>query len=435
MIAIRQSFIYLKDYIEELLMKLEHLIQMIESGTCPEGKLHIREVHDFTVRDDSLSVLLEALKKPNNVRRICLSSTISAESMEQLAQFLENNSQVESFELWNSYCDLNKSNDIIESFARVVKNNKTLTHMVLSGVGLEKTDTTSFFKALKDNTTVEYLSLYTSRLSTLDSARQIAEVISHNKTLKTLKLSDHWFREEGLAVIAESLLSNTTLEHLDVSGHRVCDSGASLFAEVLAKDIPLKSIRFFSSEIKAPGATALANSLVSNTHLTDLDLGCDSIGKEGTLALAKALETNRSLQSLKIGVYSASGEGVTAFANMLEKNTSLTEFDYNSFYTSGDGMDKLRIDIGLTRNKIAHLKGQEASEEFKDAVKELTKLQHQFDHKIKPANFSDYVDFRIQMMRAGRRGCCAFPFAGGVATTSEQSEEAEESSENTPTMK
>jgi len=417
-------------------MQLESFLKMIREVKCLNGKLTIRDIYDFRVEDKHLSEILEALKNSNGVREIFLESNLTANGVHELAKFLEDNNEIESVSLWNQDRYHYPQNDTIGCFVPVIQKNKTLKRLVLTGIGAEKADTTQFFEALKVNNQIEHLSLYNNRFESCEMANQIATLISSNTVLKTLNLNGHYFKENELKIIADSLASNKTLEEIDVDGFRVGNEGASIFATELAKDINLKAIRFFDSTITAPGAIALANSLVTNTHLTTLDLGCDSIGLEGTLALAKALETNRKLQVLKIGVYSANDEGVKAFADMLEKNTSLIEFDYNPFYTKGNGMDKLRIDMSLTRNKIAfleHQTGQAAIEQRQEAVEKLKELEAQYQQKITPPNFSEYVDMRIAATRAGRWGCCAFPFfAGSVAASSSNEEDCSENKTSSP---
>lgn len=338
-------------------MKLAHFLKTIEEGTCPEGELRIRDIYDFSVEDADLNDILDALKQPNNVRKIFLESSLSADGIQKLAQFLEHNKQIESLELWNEQFGFRTKNDIIDCFVPVLQNNKTLKRLKLSGVGVQHANTAALFKTLEVNHTLEHLTLYDNRFVDFDTAYQIAEMIFNNKTLKSLDLNGHYFKAADLAIIVAALQSNETLDHLDLSGHQVNNEGAILFADALAQDIHLKSLKLFNSEITAYGAVALANSLVTNTHLNKLDINGNSINTAGTLAFAKALEQNRALRELSIGVYSANGKGVTAFADMLERNTSLIKFDYNSSYTSGDSRDKSRIDKALARNKT--LKQQE----------------------------------------------------------------------------
>lgn len=397
-------------------MKLEDFLKMIKTGTCPDGELFIRSVYDFDVQDEHLDQILEALKQPNNVRTISLESRLSAVGIQKIAKFLEDNTQIESLNIWNNY-GFDKNNNL-DYFVPVLQKNKTLKHLQLSRIGVADSNTAPFSQALKNNTTLESIEFYDNDFSSIEVARQIADIISNNTTLKTLSLNGHWFGNDSLALIADSLASNKTLEDLDISSefNLECDNrdeSAKLFAHQLAKNIDLKSLRCFSSKITAPGAIALAKSLSTNNHLISLDLGCNSIDL-GSLAFADVLKNNQTLRNLKIAVYSAGNETVKAFADMLEHNTTLTEFDYDPFNTKGDGMDKLRIDMGLTRNEIAYLQTQpcqkENKEKLKRAQEKLKSLEIQYKRHITPPNFSDYVEMRIKAMEAGQGGCCAFPF-------------------------
>lgn len=207
-------------------MRLEALLEKIKNSTYSEDELKIRGVYDFTVSDDNLSDLLDALKQPNNIRKIFLESNLTVKGIQMLAKFLENNTQVESLELWNPQFSFhNKINDNLSCFVPAVQHNKTLKRLVLYGIGVENSQLATFFDALKENNSIEFLSLPDNNFNHSDVARQIAEVISNNKTLKTLNLGGHWFEEEELNIIANALLSNTTLENLDVSGPWVNDEG------------------------------------------------------------------------------------------------------------------------------------------------------------------------------------------------------------------
>lgn len=63
----------------------------------------------------------------------------------------------------------------------------------------------------------------------------------------------------------------------------------------------------------------------------------------------------------------------------------------------------------------------EIGEKLQKATDKLNDLQAQYKQHITPANFSDYVQLRIQAMRSGQGGCCAFPFWGGNKTSSNPS--------------
>lgn len=347
-------------------MKLEDFLMMIKKGTCEKGKLRIRSVYDFSVDDKDLDAILEALKQPNNVRSMCLTSNLSSDGIQKLTRFLENNTQIESLYLDNEYFSFRSNNENIEYFVPVIQKNKTLKYLTLSGIGVQYANTAQFFEALKSNSTIESLSLYGTCFNTLDVAHQIADLISCNTILKSLHLTGHWFEQECLGIIAASLTSNNNLKELDISGSSFIfkNEAAILFANELAKNINLKSIRLFNSGITASGTTALANSLLTNTNLTKLDLDCNSITKDGTKALAKALETNHSLRSLAIGVC-PTNEGIKAFANSLDKNTSLTEFNYIDSYTTPlDSKDTARVARSLSRNKKEQ---EEQKKQLKDA--------------------------------------------------------------------
>ena len=404
-------------------MRLERFIDMIQAGRCPDGKLEIQGTYNFVVKDKHLDALLEALRQPNNVRSIFFESNLSPSSIQKMAQFLENNVQIESFSLWNTSVGMNKTNENLEYFIPVIQNNTTLKRLHLNRIGAQYTESSScsFFEALKKNHSLEILSLWDNFFQGPKIAQQIADVITINTSLKTLHLRSHCFNTEELGFIISSLSSNKVLEELDISSwyrHKIKDEGAILVANELAKNIHLKSLTLFNSDITSRGAKALADGLRPNSYLTHLELGSNPIAQEGVLALADALTQNHTLQKLAISTYAANNEGVTAFANMLEANPSLIEFDYGSFYTLGDGMDKLRIEMGLTRNKITLLKQQEGSEkELQTSKQKLHQLQINYEQGITPANFSDFLDRRFNKFRERRvGGCCAFPFAGALVS-------------------
>ncbi|MAZ80710.1 MAG: hypothetical protein CMP18_02875 [Rickettsiales bacterium] len=157
-----------------------------------------------------------------------------------------------------------------------------------------------------------------------------ADVLSSNKDLETLNLSQNKITDEGVDQVVKGLDGNENLKELIINGNLIGDKGAENIANMLKKNTSLIHIDlFFNKQIGDEGVKKLADALKNNTTLQKLNLNCVDMGVGAFKALSQALEDNTTLMDLNL-------EGIEI---KKEEEISIEE-------------SKESIRISLVRNKI-----------------------------------------------------------------------------------
>ena len=154
--------------------------------------------------------------------------------------------------------------------------------------------------------------------------------LSTNTTVRTLNLSKNSIRDEYVQELASALLLNTTLCELDLSYNSLINTnkGVIALAQALSGNKNLRSLKLKNNCIYKIGVQALVHALSSeNNTLTELDLSANHFGNEAAMALVPLIRDNTSLRSLNIEDNCISYETAKAFALALKGNTTLTSLE------------------------------------------------------------------------------------------------------------
>ena len=113
--------------------------------------------------------------------------------------------------------------DTGRSLTKMLKVNKSLTHLVLSWNGVLDLGAHCIFKGLQQNTTLVNLSLRNNGLTATDSdtARSLTKMLQVNKTLTHLDLSGNGLCDSGARCIFKGLQHNSSLVNLSLHENRI----------------------------------------------------------------------------------------------------------------------------------------------------------------------------------------------------------------------
>ncbi|KAI8090810.1 hypothetical protein BDF21DRAFT_412217 [Thamnidium elegans] len=140
----------------------------------------------------------------------------------------------------------------------------------------------------------------------------LADLLSTNRTLVNLNLSDCNITHEGLSVLSNALAENKCLESLDLSNNPLTgetDEGILTLKTALARNPCLQSLNLSNTQLDSSAAIALAEALPENTFLSRLDLSKNPhIEMAGILALAVSIKMNHTLTFLDINIPPADEE-------------------------------------------------------------------------------------------------------------------------------
>ena len=168
---------------------------------------------------------------------------------------------------------------------------------------------------------------------------------------------------------------NDFVGHNDSVANAVGDEGATALASMLTVNKTLQALYLSDNAIGDEGATALASMLTVNKTLQTLYLGLNDIGVEGATALASMLTVNKTLQELNLSDNAVGGdEGATAMASMLTVNKTLKVLYLRSNSITMSGTLKL-ID-SLTHNTTIEKLSLYVDKELRSSNETYMRVKH-----------------------------------------------------------
>jgi Leucine-rich repeat (LRR) protein len=243
----------------------------------------------------------------------------------------------------------------------VLCNMPSLHTLVLTGDTLGDAGLRELAPALHNNTSIKVLDLTRNKLSDIESAEGLRDILRRNKTITTLQLTGNRFGHETGAVecIADGLGSNSTLLKINLSSCDLRDGGISTLAQILgSRNTTLQKLTLDQNLITSTGVGVLLEAMEQGSHhITDLSLRYNAtIGNEGASLLARSLGNNALpyLTHLSLDSCGIDDDGFIALVSALEQNTSLLQLDLGNktqavrvskraFLALGESLPKIKV--------------------------------------------------------------------------------------------
>jgi hypothetical protein len=166
------------------------------------------------------------------------------------------------------------------------------------------------------------LDLYNRGLTDAD-VKEIAMALKNNHSLTELVLSSNKISDAGVKDIAMALKDNHSLTTLFLYNNEISDPGAKDLALALKDNHTLTRLDLSKNAITDAGAKDIARALKDNHPLTRLDLGDNEISDAGAYDLIKALRYNHTLTELGLSPNKISnGRAEDITEDLLESLTS-----------------------------------------------------------------------------------------------------------------
>ena len=255
---------------------------------------------------------------------------------------------------WTDCTDIN-----IESIVPALVQNTTLTRLSLSEcrLFLFSNGIDSFSKVIEQNKTLVHIELNNNKIGNRGAIR-LAEALQKNTSLESLSLWHNKIGDDGVSAIAKMLFTNSTLLDLELGANHIKRNGCKALAHAL-RDVndkgsqnPLsftyesdrRSLRDKSDNVPLSDlyeSDTLCVSLRYNSSLTRLGLDQNKISCEGAIELANMLQKNTTLLTLDIGDNDIKTKGIQALAHALCINTTLTDMDMNSCESENQGIQSI----------------------------------------------------------------------------------------------
>ncbi|XP_067016921.1 protein NLRC3-like [Acropora muricata] len=287
------------------------------------------------------------------------------------------NSTVKNLEL--HLCEQTLSPEDINLLTEVLTVNKSLYSLDLSNGHIGDEGANSLAQALRVNTSLFSLKMPFIQSIGAEGADSLAQALEVNTSLSCLNLNSDSIRAEGANSLAQALRVNASLSSLDLNFNSIGDEGANSLAHALSVNTTLSSLDLSYNCIYAKGANSLAQALSKNASLSSLNLSGNSIGNEGANSLAQALRVNTSLSSLEMRLNNIGDEGVISLAQALMVNTSLSSLDLlrNCIHDEGANSlaQALRVNTSLSSLNLSYSSiGDEGANSLAQALRVNTSL-------------------------------------------------------------
>ncbi len=208
--------------------------------------------------------------------------------------------------------------------AEAIKVNTKLTQFSLSNNNIGSAGAASVSEAIKVNTTLTKLFLYRNNIGDAGAA-SLSEAIKVNTTLTELSLSNSSIGAAGAASIAEAIKDNTTLTQLSLSNNNSSAAGAASIAEAIKVNTTLSQLSLSNNDIGDAGTAILAEVIKVNTSLTGLDLSENNIGDAGATSIAEAIKVNRTLTRLDLSGNNIGDAGAASLGEAIKVNATLAQ--------------------------------------------------------------------------------------------------------------
>ena len=127
--------------------------------------------------------------------------------------------------------------------------------------------------ALVSNTTLEVLWLDNFTDITDDDMNHLSNMLTHNKSLKVLRLINCNITDNGVRYICEGLTKNQTLTTLNIRGNpKITSDSTSTIAELLNKTTSLTTLNLLHTSLNDDDIKTICTALAENTTVEKLEL-------------------------------------------------------------------------------------------------------------------------------------------------------------------
>ncbi|KAK2843043.1 hypothetical protein Q7C36_011258 [Tachysurus vachellii] len=203
-----------------------------------------------------------------------------------------------------------------------------LTELHLENTRLSGRPLFTLVCSLKKNIALQELYLCDNELNSFNDSMQLGELLKHNRTLRTLDLSNNAISDSGLEELCDGLrVQKSGLRTLVLHNNQITHRGMTHLGSVLPLLRTLETLDLSSNDLEDKGLHALKEALICNRSILRLNLASVRITCEGAVVLAEFLAESRFLQTLDVRWNHVLTGGLMAFALALKLNCTLVHLD------------------------------------------------------------------------------------------------------------
>jgi hypothetical protein len=157
----------------------------------------------------------------------------------------------------------------------------------------------------------------------------LAKALLHNRTIRSLNLSNNNITNEGLFLLRDALLTNQTITELILRNCRLTDQAAIALAEFIAESSTIQYIDLRENTIQASGICGMAIAIKNNKSLLKLDF--NSIVPTSTSLTALSNNNNNNIDRTK------NANSLLSLSNLRRMTTGFGSFTSSTPFQSTTG--------------------------------------------------------------------------------------------------
>ena len=318
------------------------LVQRLQNNTTLTSLVFI--INPVMDKEGAMT-LKQVLIENTTLREIQLRACIrSMEVAKVVAEGLQYNTGITKLVL----CDIKGVGTLVQR----LRNNITLTSLVLYDLQMDKEEAMSLKQVLIENTTLREIELYEC-IKSMEVAEVVAEGLQYNTGITKLVL----LSIEGVGTLVQRLQNNTTLTSLMLSNLEMDKEGAMALKHVLFENTTLREIRLYECIKSKEVAEVVAEGLQCNTGITKLAVW----GTEGVGTLVQRLRNSTTLTSLELYCLEMDKEEAMSLKQVLIENTTLREIELyeciKSMEVAEVVAEGLQYNTGITKSVLLSIEG------------------------------------------------------------------------------
>ena len=223
-------------------------------------------------------------------------------------------------------------NAVANVLSYVLNNTTFLDHLNLSGCRLQTEHMRIGLEALTQVVNMVTISLSDNYL-TYGVFHLLASVITCNKGLKSIEVSNCNLQEAAILSITKALESCEDLQSLNFSNNVITDDMAVNVAILIEKCRLIQGLTFQRCQLHYAGIQKIAEAMVKKTCLHYINLSDNAISDQNVMLIASVI-VNNNIQKLKFSNCKLQNVGLQQLFQAMAKITSLVHLDLsNNLFT------------------------------------------------------------------------------------------------------
>ena len=303
------------------------------------------------LNDNGVIKIAQSLCKHTNLKKINLrSNNITKKSAEALASIISSNTGLEQLHLDNNtiqlgvikmltaltnisslkVLDLDNNNvpeEAADELSAAIRANNSLEKLCLGGNHL-RSSTVMIVNALMQITTLNVLNLNCNQNRSEELAPALTSIISHNKSMESLLLSDNNLNDDGVIKIAQSLCKHSKLKIINLQSNNITEKAAEALASIISSNTGLEELYLDNNTIQL-GVIKMLTALTNISSLKVLDLNNNNIPEEAAAEISDTIKANNLIEKLRLNNNNL-GSSMSVIAKACCHISSLKDFHFKN---------------------------------------------------------------------------------------------------------